>query len=156
MDMEKRLEQIFASYQNRIALLFDEMKAEILSLTGLEGVYKEEITLGEARKIAILTECMEAEEQNRKITRRELSNISKKYMRNPATCGVFFRPDVNLMETRGNEKERFVTEKARRVIKEYKQKFGEVWINENIKYLIDPNLADDYKLTFLIKIKGEK
>ena len=43
--MEKRLEQIFASYQNRIALLFDEMKAEILSLTGLEGVYKEEITL---------------------------------------------------------------------------------------------------------------
>lgn len=151
MESEQRLENIFDSYIKRISLLLDEMRAELLELLGSKEFGQVEIDLGDLRKVAILKECLETEEEYG-LMRQHLSMISCKYGRRPATCGVFFRPDVNLMETRGKNNQRFVTQKGRELVSKFIARFGEECIMHNIDVLQDSRIPDSFKL----KIRVEK
>lgn len=149
----KEAKEILASYKRRFNLLFEEMELELLKITGSDESFFDEVPLGEARKVAILTESLDAEEKVG-LMRHHLSFISQKYGRKPATCGVFFRPDVNLMETRYTNNQRFVTDKGKLLVARFKQKYGENWIEENIDVLKDKNLIDTFTLKMRLREGG--
>lgn len=151
MELEKRVEQILARYQNRFNLLLEEMRSDLLELTGLEEVAVEEVPVGEARRIAILTECVKAEKEYGGFTRQHLSGFAQKFGRKPGTCGVFFRPDVNLLESRFHNNKRFVTEKGLDLVNKFKAKFGDNWIDDNLDVLKDTKLLDSYKIKLSLK-----
>jgi len=151
MDLNKKVEELIATYQIRFEALVAEMCADFARLKGAEAEPFEEVPLGEARKVAILTECYESELLEIEWGRYTLSEIAKKYVREPASIGVFFRPDVNLMETRGDKNQRFVTEKGRQIVEEFKRKYGEDWLSQYQDLLRDPDLKASYKIKMAVK-----
>jgi hypothetical protein len=151
MNLEARVEELISSYQRRFEDLIKETRADFAKLRNDTKAQYEEVPLGEARKVAILTECMESEELQIEWGRYSLSEIAKKYVREPASIGVLFRPDVNLLETRGEKNQRFVTEQGKKLVLEYKNKFGPKWISEYQDLLKDSALKPTYKIKMQLK-----
>lgn len=133
MDLEQKVEKIIARYQLRFNRLLEEIQDDLRELVNLEGVAVEEIPLGEVRKAAILTKCLEFKD----LKRQTLSGIAQQFGRKPGSVAVFFRPDVGLMKTTGNNA-RNVTEKGKQLVQDFKEKFGDNWI-----VLVNNQLKDD-------------
>lgn len=150
MNIQEKLDKIIAKYKSRLDLELEELKDDLMELVGLEGAIQEEISLGEARKAAILTDCLQIQQES-ELRKGGLSGIALKYGRQPATVGIFFRNDVNLMETRDRANLRYVTEKGKQKVEEYKKKFGSNWISEVEGLLKDKNLPDSYKIKLKTK-----
>ncbi|HYF82489.1 MAG TPA: hypothetical protein VEB00_05620 [Clostridia bacterium] len=141
MELDKRIEEILLKYQNKFAMLLDDLRCDLLELSGLEEVAVEEVALGEARKRAILKECMQIDG----LMRQNLSQIAKKYGRQAGTLGVYFRPDVNLLKATGAHG-RAVTEKGQRIVQEYNKRFGLHWEEQIMNILSDFAVSDSTKV----------
>lgn len=156
MNIEQRIDKIISFHRSRFNLLLEELRNDLLELASIEDVTQIELTLGEARKIAILTECLKIQRLDVELKKGDLSRIALKYGRQPATVGIFFRTDVNLMETRGTANLRYVTKKGESLVEEYYERFGTNWINQISDIMSNKNLPDSYKFKMRLKNGGNK
>ncbi|TJX15150.1 hypothetical protein E9840_03545 [Tissierella creatinini] len=151
MDFQNRINEILERFEVRQKLLLVELEKELQELVGLEGVAHEEIDLGDARKAAILTECLKIQKRGNELRKQQLSGIATMFGRKPGSVGIFFRADVNLMETKGRANLRYVTPKGEEFVKAFQDKFGDDWIECISEILGDNNLPDSYRIKLNLK-----